>query len=287
MRFAVRSIALGVGLTALLAAAGPDYDRAKKLFNTTEFEQSLKVLQAIPDKDGAVYELIGRNLFLLGDFKKSTEALEKAAQADPDNSEIALWAGRAFGRRAETSSVLTAPGFASRARQYFEKSVQLNPHNLEALSDLFEYYLEAPGFLGGGMDKAEATAERIAALDAGEGHWSQAKLAEKRKEYQSAEEQLRRAAELSPQRIGRFIELARFLSRQGRYQEAEQSLARAEQIAPSSPRLVYAKADIYIKNKYNLELAKTLLIRYMSMDLSPDDPPRSEAAKLLRQVQGS
>ena len=77
MRFAVRSIALGVGLTALLAAAGPDYDRAKKLFNTTEFEQSLKVLQAIPDKDGAVYELIGRNLFLLGDFKKSTRSAGK------------------------------------------------------------------------------------------------------------------------------------------------------------------------------------------------------------------
>jgi tetratricopeptide (TPR) repeat protein len=287
MRFPVRAIALGLGLAALVWAAGPEYDRAKKLFNSTEFEQSLKVLQAIPDKDGAVYELIGRNLFLLGDFRKSSEALEKAAQADPNNSEIALWAGRAFGRRAETSSILTAPGFASRARQYFEKSVELNPRNLEALSDLFEYYLEAPGFLGGGMDKAEATAARIAGIDTGEGYWSRAKLAEKRKEYQSAEEQLRRAAEVSPQRIGRFIELAKFLSKQGRYQEAEQSLARAEQIEPASPRLIYAKADLYIKHKRNLEVAKVLLIRYMSMDLSPDDPPRSEAAKLLRQVQGS
>jgi tetratricopeptide (TPR) repeat protein len=287
MRFPVRAIALGLGLAALVWAAGPEYDRAKKLFNSTEFEQSLKVLQAIPDKDGAVYELIGRNLFLLGDFRKSSEALEKAAQADPNNSEIALWAGRAFGRRAETSSILTAPGFASRARQYFEKSVELNPRNLEALSDLFEYYLEAPGFLGGGMDKAEATAARIAGIDPGEGYWSRAKLAEKRKEYQSAEEQLRRAAEVSPQRIGRFIELAKFLSKQGRYQEADQSLARAEQIEPASPRLIYAKADLYIKHKRNLDVAKVLLIRYMSMDLSPDDPPRSEAAKLLRQVQGS
>jgi tetratricopeptide (TPR) repeat protein len=286
MRFPVRAIALGLGLTALVWAGGPEYDRAKKLFNSTEFEQSLTVLQAIPDKDGAVYELIGRNLFLMGDFKKSSEALEKAARADPNNSEIALWAGRAFGRRAETSSILTAPGFASRARQYFERSVQLNPRNLEALSDLFEYYLEAPGFLGGGMDKAEATAARIAEVDIGEGHWSQAKLAEKRKEYRSAEEQLRRAAEVSPQRIGRFIELAKFLSKQGRYQEAEQSLARAEQIAPTSPRLLYAKADLYIQHKRNLDVAKALLIRYMSMDLSPDDPPRSEAAKLLRQVQG-
>jgi len=164
--------------------------------------------------------------------------------------------------------------------------VQLDPRNLDALSDLFEYYLEAPGFLGGGMDKAQATAQQISNIDAGEGHWSQAKIAEKRKEYGSAEAQLRRAIELSPQRVGRFIELAKFLAKQGRYEEAEQSLAQAEKIAPSSPKLIYAKADLYIRNKRNLDVAKSLLIRYLSMNLSPDDPPRSEARKLLKQAQG-
>jgi len=271
---------------AITLHAGSPYETARKLFNATDFEQSLKVLQTIPDKNAAVYELIGRDYFLLGEYKRASEALEKAAQADPDSSEIALWAGRAFGRRAETSSMLTAPGFASRARQYFERAVQLDPRNLDALSDLFEYYLEAPGFLGGGMDKAQATAQQISNIDAGEGHWSQAKIAEKRKEYGSAEAQLRRAIELSPQRVGRFIELAKFLAKQGRYEEAEQSLAQAEKIAPSSPKLIYAKADLYIRNKRNLDVAKSLLIRYLSMNLSPDDPPRSEARKLLKQAQG-
>ncbi len=282
----MRFIWLAFSLAIALHAGNAQYETARKLFNATDFERSLKVLQAIPDKDASVYELIGRDYFLMGEYKRASEALEKAAQANPDSSEIALWAGRAFGRRAETSSMLTAPGFASRARQYFEKAVQLDPRNLEALSDLFEYYLEAPGFLGGGMEKAEATAAQIANIDVGEGHWSQAKILEKRKEYASAEAQLRRAIEISPQRVGRFIELARFLSNQGRYEEAEQSLAQAEKIAPSSPKVIYAKADLYIKNKRNLDVAKSLLIRYMSMNLSPDDPPRSAAAKLLKQAQG-
>lgn len=283
----MRIILLSVGFAALLGAGSPEYDHARKLFNSTDFEQSLKVLQAIPEKDAAAYELMGRDLYLMGEYKKASETLEKAAQSDPSSSEIALWAGRAFGRRAETSSVLTAPGFAQKARQYFEKSVQLNPRNLEALSDLFEYYLEAPGFLGGGMERAQATSNQIAEIDAGEGHWTQAKLAEKRKEYASAEEHLRRAIETSPQRVGRFIELARFLARQGRFEEADKSLKQAEQLAPQSPKVVYAKADLYIKNKRNLQVARDLLIQYMSMPLSPDDPPRSDAAKLLRQAQGS
>jgi tetratricopeptide (TPR) repeat protein len=270
-----------------LLASGPELEHARKLYSLTQFEQSLKVLQAAPNKDAAVYELIGRNYYMEGEYKKASEALEKAAAADPENADIALWMGRAFGRRAETSSPFTAPGYASKARQYFEKSVALNPKNLEALSDLFEYYLEAPGFLGGGLDKAESVAGRMSHLDAAEGHWARAKLAEKRKEFRSAEEQLRRAIDASPQRIGRFIDLAKFLAKQGRFQEADQSIAKAEKIAPDNPKVVYAKADIFIKNGRNLEVAKELLKQYMTMKLSPDDPSRAEAAKLLKQAQGS
>jgi hypothetical protein len=61
----------------------------------------------------------------------------------------------------------------------------------------------------------------------------------------------------------------------------------AERLAPNSPRVIYAKADLYIKSGRNLKVAKQLLQQYMSMSLSPDDPPRSDAEKLLKQVQGS
>jgi tetratricopeptide (TPR) repeat protein len=271
----------------LVLSAGSGIDQARKLYNLTDFEGSLKVLHAIPQKDAPVYEYMGRDYYMLADYKKATESLEKAAAADPSSAEIALWLGRAYGRRAETSSPFTAPGNASKARQWFEKSVQLNSRDLEALSDLFEYYLEAPGFLGGGLDKAEAMVQTIGKVDGAEAHWAQARLAEKRKDFSSVEEHLRRAIDASPQRVGRFIDLARFLARQGRFQESDQSIEQAEKIAPNAPKLIFAKADIYVKNKRNLEVAKKLLERYMSMSLSPEDPPRSDAAKLLKQAQGS
>jgi tetratricopeptide (TPR) repeat protein len=246
----------------------------------------LKILHVIPQKDGAVYDLIGRNYYMQGDFKKATEALEKAVAVDPGNSQFNLWLGRAYGRRAETSSLITAPGYATKARQYFEKAAQLNPHSLEAQSDLFEYYLEAPGFLGGGLEKAAATAEQIDRINPAEGYWARAKLAEKRKEFSSAEEQLRRAIELTPRQVGRLIDLARLLAKQGRMEEAEQSFARAEAIAPDSPKVLYARADVYIKTGRNLNVAKDLLKRYLSLALTPEDPPRSQAEKLLKQAQG-
>ena len=47
----------------------------------------------------------------------------------------------------------------------------------------------------------------------------------------STEEQLRRAIELTPHQVGRLVDLARLLARQGRMEESDQSFARAEAIA--------------------------------------------------------
>ena len=279
----VKLSALLALLTSATWAAGLEMDRARKLYHSTDFDGSLQLLHAMPAKDGAVYELIGRNYYMQRDFKKATEALEKALVAEPGNSGYALWLGRAFGRRAETASPFTAPGYASKTRQYFEKAVQLDPRNLEALTDVFEYYLEAPGFLGGGLDRAAATASRIAQIDAAEGHTAQAKLAEKKKEYGAAEQSFRRAIESAPHQASRLVDLARFLIRRGRDREAEQSFAKAEKIAPNNPKLLYERAEAYIGNGRNPELARELLQRYLNSSLTADDPPRSDAAKLLQQ----
>src|ERR1017187_6850369 len=150
-------------------AAGADYEQAHKLYNSTDFQQSIKVLLAIPSKGAAVYGLLGRNYYMEGEFKKATEALEKSFELEPSNAEYALWLGRAFGRRAETASPFTAPGYASKTRQCFEKAVSLNPANLDAQSDLFEYYLEAPGFLGGEWKRPKRRRNRLAKISPPEG----------------------------------------------------------------------------------------------------------------------
>src|SRR5579864_4505190 len=239
----VRLAAILIALTSVLQARGADLEQARKYYDLTEFEESLKVLHAIPQRDPAVYELLGRDYFMIGEYKKATEALEKAVAAEPNNSDYVLWLGRAYGRRAETSNPLSALSHASKARQYFERAAQLNPRNLEALNDLLEFQLEAPGFMGGGLDQARTTIARISQVDPSEGHWAQSTLEEKRKEFGSAEEQLRRALELAPQQVGRLSDLARFLYKQGRYQEADQTFARAEQIAPNNVKLLYVRAE--------------------------------------------
>jgi tetratricopeptide (TPR) repeat protein len=272
------------GFAAILTAGTPQFDRAIGLYHRTEYRQSLAVLEAIHDRDAAAWKLIGQDRFMLGEYKKATEALEKAAALEPSNSEIMHWLGRTWGRRAETGNIFSQPGSASKTRQYLEKAVALDPKNGEAVNDLFDYYLEAPGFLGGGMQKAEALAKHIADLDAAEGYYARAQIADKRKQFDTAEEQLRRAAELAPRQVGRVLDVAKYLAKRGRFRESEALFDQAARMAPDSPKVLFERASTYIKEQRNLREARQLLEQYLRSQLTPDDPPRERAQELLKKT---
>ncbi len=283
----MRQVLLIISMAVSLHAAQSALDRAEDLYQRTDYTASLEALSGLSSPTAAEYCLIGRDYMMLGDFKKATEALERASGMEPGNSNYALWLGRAWGRRAETSSPFTAPMSAAKARDAFERAVQLDPKNLEALSDLFDYYLQAPGFLGGGEDKAANLAARMAAINPAEYQFSQAQLAERRKEYNSAEEHFRRAVELAPRHVGRFIELARYLAKRGQNQESEAVWAQAEKVAPGNARVMFWRAKTYVQQNRNLDQAQELLKRYLRCELTPDDPPREEAERLLKKAIGA
>lgn len=280
--FAVLGLIVSGGV---LSAAPPvEWVRALELYQRTDYRASLAILEKLNPKDEETLQLMGQDYFMEGDFKKATEVLEKAFLMNPKSSECALWLGRAFGRRAETSSPFTAPGYANKARQAFEKAVELNPSNREALGDLFDYYLDAPGFLGGGEQKAQALAARVTQRDPAEGHYYQAQLADRHKQYDSAEEHLRSALNLAPRQVGRIMDLAKFLSQRGRTKESEALYEQAMQQAPSNPRVLFERAREYIHEGRNLSEARKLLHEYLKSPLTPTDPPRTEAEALLKKI---
>lgn len=267
-------------------SAAQDLSKAEDLYQRTEYQASLELLDK-KSRDAATEFLIGRDLFMLGDFKKSSEFLERAVDDKPTSGEYMDWLGRAYGKRAETSNPLFAPGLASRARQSFERSVALEPANADALSDLFDYYLDAPGILGGGYDKAVNVAHRIATVDPVEGYFEEAKLAQKRREFDDAERHLRAAVAAAPRKLGVLIEYAKFLAYQGRIRESDAVFEQARNMHPDAPQLWYAQADVLVRQHRNLDQAKTLLQHYLSASITVDDPSKEDAHRLLKQVGGA
>jgi Flp pilus assembly protein TadD len=258
--------------------------RARELYQKTNYTEALSILATLPSKDAAAQLLAGKCHYMNSDFKKATEAIERALELAPNSPEQYLWLGRAYGRRAETSSFVTAPGLASKARTNFEKAVALDPGNKDAVGDLLEYYLEAPALLGGGMDKAQALAEKMKSRDASEYEYLLARISDKKKDYDGAEGHLRRAVELAPGQVGKIVELAKFLARQRKFQESDEAFARAQKMAPEEAGVIFERAKTYVQSKRNLDAARELLTRYLRLPLTPDDAPRSEAEQLLKRA---
>ncbi len=278
--------------TGVLHATTPEYERASELYHRTAYRESLAVLLAAPfpvqhkvqTKDAATLQLIGQNYFMLAEYKEATEWLEKAAATEPGNAQALNWLGRAYGRRAEASNPFTAPGYASKARQMFEKSVALDPSNKEATGDLLDFYLDAPGFMGGGYEKAEALVKAIARVDPAESHYAQAMIDDRLKQYDAAEEQLRRAAEIAPRQVGRVMALAKYLAKRGRIDESEAMFERAARMAPNDPRILFERASTYVQGQRNLGQAREMLERYLRSPLTAEDPPREQAQALLKKI---
>jgi Flp pilus assembly protein TadD len=148
--------------------------------------------------------------------------------------------------------------------------------------------MQAPGFLGGGFDKAAKMAEKIARRDPAEGSAAKARLAEERKDYSTAEALLRRALELAPKQPRRLLDLAVFLSRRGRYEESDATFHEARKFAPQEPRGLFREASTYIHENRKLDEARDLLKQYLAAtNVSPEDPSKREALALLRKVSGS
>jgi tetratricopeptide (TPR) repeat protein len=247
----------------LCAATAPDFERARELYQRTEYQASLNLLTPFANKGAAELQLMGQDYFMLGEYKKAIEVLDRALAFGNAGPQLYLWAGRADGRLAESSGPLSAPGYASRSRTYLETAVRMDILNKDATGDLFDYYMGAPGFLGGGLSKAQELAKKVSAADPPEGQHLLAVLAEKSKDYEAAEQHLRSAIQLGPKQPRRLMELARFLAKRGRAKESDELF------------------QTYIEDKRNLSDARALLENYLRGPLTPEDPPRKRAQELL------
>lgn len=271
-------------LWAALSVHAAPLDDAREMYRQTQYKEALVRLAEVPESAGALL-LAGQCQYGLRDFKKATELLERARKTAPGDAAIYHWLGRAWGRRAESANPFQAPGFAVKARKAFEQAVALDPKHVEAASDLLEYYLEAPGFLGGGVEKAAALAEKhLKPHDAAQYHFALAQIARKRKQDDVTERELRRAAELEPGSSGRLADVAQFMARRGRLAEAEEWYARAARAQPQAPGWRIAQARTYIEAKTKPAEARRLLEEYLKLPLTPDDTPREEARALLARL---
>jgi cytochrome c-type biogenesis protein CcmH/NrfG len=232
-------------------------------------------------KDAEAYNLLCRAYFTLSEWDKGTSACEKAVALDPENAEYHLWLGRIYGEKADHAGFWSAAGLAKKVRTEFENAVRLNPNSAEARTDLAEFYLEAPGIVGGGRDKAEAQAQKLASMDPVKAGWVKGRLAEKKKDSVSAEREYRAAIDASHGAALAWLNLALFYRHSARLDQMEDAIRHASSAQMNQPEVLMECAEMLIRAKRDLPQATQLLRRYLSSSPTVEAAPAFKAHYLL------
>jgi tetratricopeptide (TPR) repeat protein len=150
----------------------------------------------------------------------AVEWFEKAVKLDDANAEHHLWLARALGTVAQQANIFRQGFLAKRVKSEFERTVQLDPQSLGGHDGLMQYYMQAPGIMGGSMDKARAEAEAMAKIAPMRGHFARASIADHEKDQTGAERAYRAAVAEFPDSIGAVSALANSLANWKRGDEA-------------------------------------------------------------------
>ena len=269
--------------TAFHSSAASD-PNAGKLLAEGRVDDAIMLLQSKIKNDPSnseSYNLLCRAHLVVGEWDPGIVACEKAVSLDPNNGEYHSWLGRIYGEKADHSSFITAAHLAGKVRNEFEEAVRLNPKSVDARDDLADFYLEAPGILGGGKDKAEAQAQEIAKVNPAQADRVRAKIAEQKKDYVTAENEYRIAIQASGGQAGAWLNLARFYGHRARLEEMNDAIRQATDPKMNRPDLLTGAAEILIKAGHNLPHAEELLRRYLSSGATVEDAPVFKAHYLL------
>ena len=230
------------------------------------------------------YNLLCRAHFELGAWDAGIPPCEKAVALEPSSGLYHLWLGRIYGEKADRAGFLKAAGLAGKVRTEFERAVELSPNSWEARADLAEFYLEAPGMVGGGKDKALSQTTQLAPLNPAIGHWMKGRIDEKNKDNVAAEKEFRAAIDASQGGARAWLNLAGFYRHLNRFDEMEQALQTMESRPPDHTAAVPDAAGLLLRTGRDYPMAIRLARRYVASSDTVEEAPVFKVHTLLGEL---
>lgn len=270
MRSALAAGLAFLTLAALPATRGQTLEEGLAFARAGKQQEAKGVYEAILKKDSQNAEAHYRlGMIFLGqqlrDVDKAVEHMEEAVEIKPEEATYQYGLGAAYGTEAQAAGMFRKAILAPRIKKAFARAVELNPRHIEAHIGLARYYQQAPGIMGGDMDKAWQEAEVIIGLDEVQGRTFKASLFEKEKKLTEAENEYKtllvnRSKDWKAWRVTGF-----FYLRHQRTDDALASFTKYTEMRPDTADSFARLAQAYVQKK-DADRAIALLQKSLTMD---------------------
>jgi tetratricopeptide (TPR) repeat protein len=277
MRFAILLL-----ITGTLSAQ--NFEKARKFYDEKKYDEAKTILASINEdhKEYAASQYyLGRIAFDQKNYEDAADFLEEAVDANDKVADYHYWYGSAMGTIAQNSNTLKQGFYAPKIKSEFEKTVALDPKNIDAHWGLIEFYTQAPGFMGGSWAKAEETAKGITKIDPAEGHRALGIVYERQEKWNEAEREFIEAYKTNPILVHN---LANYYTRQKKFDKAFALFEESLKTDPNNMIFVYQIGKISAISGQKLDQGESAMLKYLAYQPKQNEPSHAGANMRLAQI---
>jgi len=253
--------------------------QANSYLQTGQADKAISLLSSLPTSGAGADEaenLLCRVRFTLQQWSQAVTACQLAVKLNSNSSDDHMWLARALGRQASHASLFSAYGEAKNSLSEWQTAVKLNPQNGPALSDLGDYYAQAPGIAGGGIDKAQQVASQLDKVDPVRAAELRGDIAMLQKNYAAAEQSYKQATTINGAPADEWANLASFYRGRQQWSDLDSAIQSCQALAAKNKDTgvaLYDAASVLYRAKRNPQLAAQLFEQYLAGSSMTEDAP--------------
>jgi len=286
----------------------------RQLIEGDHWKRARAWVESHPGSDAETLYLTATIKQAFGDLDGAEKYAQRAVDANPKEAEYHYRLSDITGGKAQKASVFHQIGLGRTFKKECDVALSLNPNHVGALFNMMEFYLHAPGVIGGDKAKARALAEKISKLDSQKGIQAEIEIAsaEKQQEkindiihnaiatykpesfdghlmlagwlagvkdarFDDAMQHAREAMRMHPDRAGSYALIAAIQARQQKWAELEATFAEADKNVPDNLLAYFRAGNSLLNNKLDLPRAERYFRKYLTQDPEPHSPSASAA----------
>jgi len=243
-----------------------DLGAGREAYEASDYTKAAELLRqaAARDPKNAEVQLLLAKTYYEAELRDAAiGSAERAVSLEPQNSVYHEWLGRVYGDKADHAGPFAAMSLAKKARREFERAVELDERNFSARQALIEFDCSAPGIVGGGEDKARPHIDKIAGMDAAEGHYAEGNCRRQKKDYAAAEVEFEKALKSHPKSADLIYDIGDYAMKHAQAETLAAVAEEGERVSPADVRGTFYRGVALVLRNERSEEAEKFLREYL------------------------
>jgi len=210
------------------------------------------------DKDAESRYYLALTLMQQQKLDDAEDEIDEAIDLNENISKYHIARGNILGLQTMNANPVSQAFLAPKVKNAYLRGSELDPNNIEARQALYNYYVMAPGIMGGSEEKALEQANAVVKLNPLRGYLMLASFHIRvHKDTLEAEQQIKKAIKAEPERGAGYKQLGYHYLNRNRFQDAYTQMQKYIDLEPKNPDSHDSYGDILkAEKKYDQAIEK-------------------------------